>query len=203
MSRKLIPLASISLNPANPRVIEDKAFKALKASIQKDPEILTVRPLVVHSKENLQLLAGEQRYKALLDLGHTEIPSTWIIYADSLSDEQKRKFILLDNHHSGTWDISKLNEDWDLDQLQDWNIEIPGLITEIEMPELLATGTAPEKIRKTPSATDDEYSVFEIVMLHPNKLELLETLNKIKNENSFEKLEESLMFLVRITNPKP
>jgi hypothetical protein len=37
------------------------------------------------------------------------------------------------------------------------------------MPELLSTIPVIEEKRKTPSATDNDYSVFECVMLHENK----------------------------------
>jgi hypothetical protein len=51
-----------------------------------------------------------------------------------------------------------------------------------------------------PSTSDNDYSTFELVMLHENKLILIETLNKIKNNFLFEKQEEALMELVRHFN---
>jgi hypothetical protein len=55
---------------------------------------------------------------------------------------------------------------------------------------------------KKPSATSDDYSVFELIMINTNKVLLLETLNKIKHEFLFEKHEEALMELIRIYNKK-
>jgi hypothetical protein len=54
--------------------------------------------------------------------------------------------------------------------------------------------------RDNPMATDNDYSIFELVMLHENKLILTDTLNKIKQNFLFEKQEEALMELVRIYN---
>jgi hypothetical protein len=47
-----------------------------------------------------------------------------------------------------------------------------------------------------PKATDDEYSNFELVMLHPNKVRLVELLARIKERNGLEKVEEAMMLLV-------
>jgi hypothetical protein len=196
MKPQVISLSSIRPHPKNPRKIDPAEFEKLKESIKQDPEILTVNPLVLDSKNNLTILAGQWRYTALIELGYTEIPPSWILYGDKLTDAQKEKFLLLDNHHSGTWDVQKLLAEWDVKQIADWNITIPDLEVKIEMPEILSIQGNPEPIIKAPSATDDNYSVFEVVMLHENKLQLLEVLNKIKTEQTFEKIEESLMHLV-------
>lgn len=193
----MIALSSIIVNETNPRSVKDADYNRLKRSLQKDPEILTVRPLVLHSKNNYKLLAGEQRYNALLDLGYKEVPVNWISFADELNDEQKRRFVLLDNDHAGIWDLPKLTEHWNADELNNWEIFIPSFNENIEMPELLSTIPVIEEKRKTPSATDNDYSVFECVMLHENKVQLLEVLNKIKTDNGFEKIEESIMHLIK------
>lgn len=48
-----------------------------------------------------------------------------------------------------------------------------------------------------PKASDDDYSVFELVMLHENKIRLVETLSKIRAERMYDKLEDALIHLVR------
>jgi ParB-like chromosome segregation protein Spo0J len=120
MKNRMIALSSIIVNEINPRSVKDADYNRLKRSLQKDPEILTVRPLVLHSKNNYKLLAGEQRYNALLDLGYKEVPVNWISFADELNDEQKRRFVLLDNDHAGIWDLPKLTEHWNADELNNW-----------------------------------------------------------------------------------
>ena len=54
---------------------------------------------------------------------------------------------------------------------------------------------APKKAE--PKASDDDYSVFELVMLHENKIRLVETLSKIRAERLYDKLEDALIHLVR------
>jgi hypothetical protein len=197
---KSIPLSSISPNDKNPRLIGDKEFESLKASIKRDPEILFVNPIVLHSKNNYTILAGEKRFYALKALDYKEIPLNWLLFGDALTETQRQKFILLDNLHSGIWDITKLKDDWAV-QIKEWDIEIPEFELTEQPNELLdATGDIPEEPKSIPSATHNDYSVFELVMLHENKLKLLQLLNTIKTKHQFEKLEAALMYLVEL-NP--
>jgi hypothetical protein len=55
-----------------------------------------------------------------------------------------------------------------------------------------------QEIKPTPKpkATDDNYSVFELVMLHENKTKLVDVLNDIKRNKDFDKIEDALMDLV-------
>jgi hypothetical protein len=53
---------------------------------------------------------------------------------------------------------------------------------------------------KKPSSSDDDYSVFELVMIHDNKLYLLETLNKVKEKFLYDKQEDALMQILREFN---
>lgn len=195
MKPKMIALSSILLNATNPRMIEGNEFRKLKQSLKNDPEIMCVRPLVLNSKKDFTLLAGEQRYKALKELGYEEISDKWISFADDLTDEQKRKFILLDNYHSGTWDFTILAESWSAEELSSWDIVIPGMPQEKEL-GVDAGMLKDDTKQKVLGATDNEYSVFELVMLHENKLLLLETLNDVKEKHSLHKIEDSLMHII-------
>ena len=87
----------------------DKAVKDVAESIKQCGYIA---PIIVD--ENNVILAGHTRYKALKKLGYKEITVRKI---SGLTDEQKRKYRLLDN---------KTNElaDWDFEKLKD---EIDGL----------------------------------------------------------------------------
>jgi hypothetical protein len=52
------------------------------------------------------------RYKALLELGYKEVPENWIRSAGSLSDDEKRRFIITDNVGFGEWDYDALANEW-------------------------------------------------------------------------------------------
>ena len=53
---------------------------------------------------------------------------------------------------------------------------------------------------KKPTSSDDDYSVFELIMIHDNKLYLLETLNKVKEKFLYDKQEDALMQILREFN---
>lgn len=53
-----------------------------------------------------------------------------------------------------------------------------------------------ERVEPRPRATDDEYSNFELVMLHKNKVQLVELLARIKEQRQLDKVEDAIMILV-------
>ena len=108
MELKKIPLKNILPYPNNPRK-NDGAVDAVAESIK---QCQYITPIVVD--EDMVILAGHTRYKALKKLGRTEAE---VIIKEGLTEEQKRKYRLLDN---------KTNEfaDWDLDLLAE---ELEGL----------------------------------------------------------------------------
>jgi hypothetical protein len=53
-----------------------------------------------------------------------------------------------------------------------------------------------------PKTTDNEFSTFELVMNHQNKVRLVEVLSRIREDNGFAKLEDALMELVKIYEEK-
>lgn len=56
--------------------------------------------------------------------------------------------------------------------------------------------TTPPPINE-PRSSDDHYSQFAIVMLHDNKVRMMDVLDKLRNAKGLDKLEDALMELVR------
>ena len=120
---------------SNPRQITEQALRKLEESIERDPEFMGLRPIVVDSQGTV--VAGNQRFKALQRLGYKEIPDSWVMRAESLTDEQLRRFRIVDNSPpgmSGAWDVGKLLNEWDQDTL-----EAVGLGIEIGGEDLFAS----------------------------------------------------------------
>ena len=117
----------IKLNPNNPRIIKDDKFKKLVKSIQEFPEMLDIRPIVVNS--DMVILGGNMRFKACKEAGLKEIP---IIIADKLTEEQQREFLIKDNTSGGEWDWDMLANEWDVDLLDDWGLDVPKFDTDID-----------------------------------------------------------------------
>lgn len=45
---EVVDIASVKLNPNNPRIIKDDKFKKLVQSVKDFPEMLNIRPIVVN-----------------------------------------------------------------------------------------------------------------------------------------------------------
>jgi hypothetical protein len=63
------------------------------------------------------------RLKACKEAGLKEVP---IIYADDLTEEEQKQFIIKDNVGFGEWDWEQLANEWDADNLEDWGLDILG-----------------------------------------------------------------------------
>lgn len=113
-------ITEIRLNPNNPRVIKDDKFKKLVKSIQEFPQMLEIRPIVVN--DQMIVLGGNMRLKACIEAGLTEVP---VIKASSLTPEQQNEFIIKDNVGFGEWEWDLLANEWDVEKLTEWGLDIP------------------------------------------------------------------------------
>jgi len=116
-----VDIRQIRPNPENPRVIKDNKFQKLVKSITELPQMLELRPIVVN--KDMIVLGGNMRLKACEAAGLTEVP---VVFADNLTPEQEREFIIKDNSSFGEWDWDLLANEWDVEQLQDWGMDIGG-----------------------------------------------------------------------------
>ena len=120
-----IKLSDIKPNPNNPRKISGEQLSKLRESLERDPEFMQLRPIVVD--ESGLILGGNQRYAGLKSLGYKEVPESWVVKADSLTEEQQKRFILVDNAPegmAGEWDVDLLKAEWDLPELEDLGFDL-------------------------------------------------------------------------------
>ena len=125
MEIQKVKISEVKLNPNNPRIIKDDKFAKLVKSIQELPQMLEIRPIVVNA--DMIVLGGNMRLKACKEAGLKEVP---IIVADNLTEEQQREFLIKDNVSGGEWDFEMLTNEWDVEQLEDWGLDMPGMIGE-------------------------------------------------------------------------
>ena len=120
----IVKISEVKPNPKNPRIIKDGKFQKLVKSIQEFPDMLNKRPLVVFTDVDNKyvVLGGNMRLKACKEIGLKEIP---IIVADEWTEEQKNEFLIKDNVGFGEWDWDSLANEWDVEKLDDWALEIP------------------------------------------------------------------------------
>jgi len=119
-------ISQIKPNPNNPRIIKDNKFKQLVKSIQDFPQMLELRPIVID--ENNIVLGGNMRLKACQEAGLTDVP---VVLAKDLTEEQKKEFIVKDNVGYGEWDWDDLANNWDVEQLTEWGLDIPNFEPEV------------------------------------------------------------------------
>lgn len=102
-------------------ITPDKLAK-LKKSLSELPEMMKIREVVID--ENNTILAGNQRVLALKQMGKTTVDVTSV---SGWSDERKKEFIIKDNISNGEWDTDQLANDYSLDQLTDWGLDLPNV----------------------------------------------------------------------------
>lgn len=178
--------------PKNPRFIKDDKYQKLKESIIADPEMLELRELIIYPfGDNFVVIAGNMRLQVLLELEYTEAPCK--ILSMETPIEKLKAITIKDNVSFGQHDFDLLlSDEWTKEVLQSWGVDIPDFNFENE-----TDGIA--KINK-PGATSDDYSVFELIMQHSNKLIFMETLNNIKITYELDKQEDALMYMVNHFN---
>jgi site-specific DNA-methyltransferase (adenine-specific) len=128
-TKNMIKLSTIIPNPNNPRLIKDDKFEKLCKSIQEFPAMMALRPMV--TDVNNVVLGGNMRLKALLHLGYKEVPDEWIKKASELTEDEVRRFIIADNVGFGEHDWELLRSDWDLNELEDWGVDVPEFESEV------------------------------------------------------------------------
>lgn len=153
-----IQLGHLLPNPNNPRIIRDNKLQQLCNNIAKFPKLMAIRPIVVESRANPVIIGGNMRYRALIELGYTEIPAEWVRYADELTAEERQAFIILDNQPFGEWDYEALANEWSADQLKEWGLDMP-LITIEDPPEGLGEEETPPVFKLYVTFTKEEDQV--------------------------------------------
>lgn len=108
----------------NPREIDNDSYERLKTQIQDYPELIDYRALMVYPNNGrFVAIGGNMRLRALKELGYEKIPC--FIIPEQTEPEALNAFQILDNVPFGKWDFAKLAEGWDLDQLKEFNVNIP------------------------------------------------------------------------------
>lgn len=120
MKVEKVKIGEVKNNPQNPRLIKDDKFRKLVKSIFEFPQMLELRPIVVD--ENNIVLGGNMRLKACKEAGLKDV---FIVKAENLTEEQKQEFIVKDNVGFGEWDWDMLANEWDVDKLDEWGLNLP------------------------------------------------------------------------------
>lgn len=98
-------IENIFLAPYNPRkdlTPDDKEYQKIKRSIE---EFGYIQPLIVNKRTNI-IIAGNQRYKVLKDLGYTEVDCVEV----DVSEQEEKTLNLAMNKIDNEWDVTALKD---------------------------------------------------------------------------------------------
>ena len=139
--KQLVKISKVKPNKDNPRIIKDYKFDKLVNSIKEFPDMLEKRPIVVD--EDMVVLGGNMRLKACIAAGLNEV---WIDTAEAWTEEQKKEFIVKDNLGFGEWDWDILANEWDIQKLDDWGMDLPPMFDDPEPEAVEDDYTEPDNI---------------------------------------------------------
>ena len=135
-----VAISKVKSNKDNPRIIKDDKFKKLVESINSFPQMLKIRPIVVN--DDMIVLGGNMRLKACKEAG---LKRVHIIKASGLTEKQQEEFIVKDNVGFGEWDWEMLGNDWDMEELEEWGLDVPDFtVDEPEAEETEEPSETPE-----------------------------------------------------------
>jgi hypothetical protein len=115
---KKVPISQVRIDPNNPRSLNKEKYKKLKSSVKEFPEMLEVRPLVVADGV---VVGGNMRLLAMKDLGYREVS---VIDVTEWTQEKRDEFMIKDNLSFGDWDYDLLANEWNIDDLTDWGMDL-------------------------------------------------------------------------------
>ena len=119
----------ISGLPRNPRIIKNEKYKKLLTSLKDDPEMLQLRELIVYPyNDKYVVICGNMRLKACIEIGIKDIPCK--VLENDTPIEKLQAYTIKDNIGYGEHDFDLLANEWDIDKLDDWGVDLPDFGTD-------------------------------------------------------------------------
>ncbi len=158
----ILPLSKIEPNkgqipgvPANPRSIDVPKYNKLKASIEENPEMLSLREVLVYPiGDKYVIIGGNMRYRALKDLGYKD--AVCKIIPEGATPEQLRAVTIKDNNSFGEWDFEALANLWDAGELDRWGVDLPPIDTEVNEDEAQEDNFNPSSVGGKPKSREGD-----------------------------------------------
>lgn len=158
----IIPLSKIEPNkgqipgvPANPRSIDVAKFKKLKASIVENPEMLSLREVLVYQHgDKYVIIGGNMRYRALKEVGYKE--AVCKVITQRATAEQLRAVAIKDNNNFGDWDFEALANLWNAEELDRWGVDLPPMDGDVKEDEAEEDNFNPASVTGKPKAQEGD-----------------------------------------------
>lgn len=131
MERKKIDISKVCANegqidglPRNPRTMRKEKFDKLMKSIRDLPEMTEARDLLVYPHDGkFVVLGGNMRLRAYRELGWKEVPCC--ILPEGMPADKLREIVIQDNNPFGETDWDMIANEWDVEELKDWGVDLP------------------------------------------------------------------------------
>lgn len=162
----ILPISKLEPNkgqiegvPSNPRSIDVTKYKKLKASIEENPEMLTLREVLVYQHgDKYVIIGGNMRFRALKELGYKE--AVCKVIPQGATAERLRAVAIKDNNNFGDWDFEALANLWDKDELDRWGIDLPPMDCDVKEDEAEEDNFNPASV--TGKAKSKEGDIYKL-----------------------------------------
>lgn len=128
---KFVPVEDCEFNegqipgcPSNPRTREEERQKKLEKSIEELPEMTVARACLVYKYNGKYVvIGGNRRLEAHRALNKKNIPVIEI--PENTPIDKIRRIAIIDNESTGKTDWQKIKEEWNLEEIKDWGVDLP------------------------------------------------------------------------------
>lgn len=128
---KFVPVEDCEFNegqipgcPSNPRTREEERQKKLEKSIEELPEMTVARACLVYKYNGKYVvIGGNRRLEAHRTLNKKNIPVIEI--PENTPIDKIRRIAIIDNESTGKTDWQKIKEEWNLEEIKDWGVDLP------------------------------------------------------------------------------
>ena len=138
---KYVRIGDLIPNAKNPRKISKEKLERLQDKIQR---LGFHNP--VKTDENLNVLGGNQRLKALLKIAGKDLEIPVMYPTRPLTQAEKDEIVITDNISDGEWDWEILTADWDKVLTTSWGLDWGEVETAAEEDNQITEDEVPEEI---------------------------------------------------------
>jgi ParB/Sulfiredoxin domain len=184
---KIVLLSDLKEHPANPNKHPPEQVALLAKIIRASG---WRNPIVVSNRSGL-ITKGHARFKAATLLREKSAP---VDFQDYDSEKEEIADMIADNRLAELADLDRSMLRELAEQLDDGAFDMDLTGFDNAALEELMTAAPPEQ--EKPRQSDDDYSKFELVMFHENKIRFVAVLDLIRSEQNLITIEESMMFLI-------
>lgn len=121
-----IDIKKLDFTEYNPRQVRGDALERLKKSLgsENGKRLFEKRPCLANKRDGrIVVYAGNQRLRAAKELGWDKVPCD----IDEISLEEERERNIKDNLVIGEWDDDILANNFDIQELEDWGVDLKEL----------------------------------------------------------------------------